>query len=147
MKYGLSKPPEKRWPIFTAVFFCILLITLILRFLTGGLFHILDYADFYFIRKSYLQKVALVPQTDVPRFIVFDWKIGRDQRLYFDETDELGKPCETKKTKDWWLKVRKEDATLMTTDWGSRKVSEHFYVVQFNVYSSYSCSPIPSLDE
>lgn len=146
IKHGQSLPAKNRWPIFVAAFASISTITLMLTFITGGFFHILDYADFYFVKEPYLKKIKETPHTDMPRFIAFNEGIGgADESLYFDESDELDRP-EQIKSKDWWIRARKESVVLTTTAWESRKVANHFYAIQFTFTADYNGSPIPPLD-
>lgn len=145
-KYGLSKSLPVRCVVFITILISICVSCAVLAVLTGGARNILNYADFYFIREPYIQKVAMTTKGNTPRFISFEWKVGgSDQNLYFDESDELGKPCRPK-SRDWWLRVKDKSQSLLTTAWTSRKVANHFYVVQFDVYGTYTCSLIPPLD-
>ena len=139
--FNLSR---KRRFVFSSIFVSVGLIVIAPFFFTRGIQQVLNYANFYFIRDAYLQKVALVKRTDVPRFIAFKWKGFEKQLLIFDESDELNFPDRVK-SKEWWMRAKEIDGELTVCYWYSIKVAEHFYRVTFYCERPYSGSSIPPL--
>lgn len=143
LKHGFSNLSKKRWLIAASVFLSLsAMVTVPLVFFTK-IQHVLAYGNFYFIRDTYLQQVAMVRPAGTPRFIKFKWPGIGWQWLFFDESDGF-ENGDGVKSRDWWQRAKEKEHELAVCDWSSMKVAEHFYSVSFHCEYPYSGSPIPA---
>ncbi|WP_411885841.1 hypothetical protein [Polaromonas sp. YR568] len=144
VRRGFVKTQKKRQLVFASIVLSIGALTMAPIFFTQGIQHALTYANFYFVKDAYLQKVAMVERAEAPRFITFRWDSFHEEFLIFDESDGLDNG-DGVKSRDWWLRAKEQQYRLAVCDWSSMKVAEHFYRVSFNCEYPYSGSSIPLL--
>jgi hypothetical protein len=144
VKFGFSKVQKKRLLISISIVLSIGVIAVAPLFFTRGIQDALNYANFYFVRDTYLQQVNMVKRADEPRFITFRWDSFNKELLIFDESNELDND-DGIKTREWWRRAKEKEHELAVCHWVSIKVAEHFYRVTFACEAPYSGASIPPL--
>jgi len=142
VKCGFSKISKKKLLLAISIIVSIGLIGTAPLFFTQGIQHALNYANFYFVKDTYLKQISMADRTNAPRFITFKLNGFGKQLMIFDESDELDNQ-EGIKSRDWWSRAKNREYELAVCDWSSIKVAEHFYRVSFFCERPYSSSPIP----
>lgn len=143
--YGLPRIQGMGWFVAASTLASVAAIVIVPTFFVGQIQQTLTYANFYFVRDPYLQKVVAAKRTGVPLFITFKWENSTAKSLLiYDESDELADPTRPK-SKEWWQRAIESDMELATCYWSGLKVGEHFYRITFACEMPYSGSPIPKL--